>query len=33
LAQREEFIGIIRRNGGQPGAVIAALRQRLQQEE
>jgi phospholipid transport system substrate-binding protein len=30
LAQRQEFMDIIRRNGGQPGAVIAALRQRLQ---
>lgn len=33
LAQREEFSGIIQRNGGQPAAVIAALRQRLQQEQ
>jgi len=30
LAQRNEFIGIIQRNGGQPDAVIAALRQELQ---
>jgi phospholipid transport system substrate-binding protein len=32
LAQREAFSGIIERNGGQPAAVIAALRQRLQEE-
>jgi phospholipid transport system substrate-binding protein len=30
LAQRNTFIGIIQRNGGQPNAVIAALRQQLQ---
>jgi phospholipid transport system substrate-binding protein len=33
LAQRQEFSGIIQRNGGQPAAVIAALRQQLQQEQ
>lgn len=33
VAQREAFNGIIQRNGGQPAAVIAALRQQLQQEQ
>jgi phospholipid transport system substrate-binding protein len=33
LAQRQEFSGIIQRNGGQPAAVIAALRQQLQTEQ
>jgi phospholipid transport system substrate-binding protein len=32
LTQRQEFSSIIQRNGGQPGAVIAALRQQVQQE-
>jgi phospholipid transport system substrate-binding protein len=30
LAQRNAFIGVIQRNGGQPAAAIAALRQHLQ---
>ena len=32
LTQRNEFAGIVQRNGGRPEALIAALRQQLQQK-